>query len=41
MGASYRMHKLLTDITYEWRGPRGYVGLDPHTAPAQIFELQR
>ncbi len=37
---SYRMHELLSDVTYEWRGPRGYVDLDPHRAPAQIFALE-
>jgi starch synthase (maltosyl-transferring) len=39
--APYRMHELLSDVTYEWRGPRGYVDLDPGTAPAQIFALRR
>jgi starch synthase (maltosyl-transferring) len=39
--APYRMHELLSDVTYEWRGPRGYVDLDPATAPAQIFWLER
>ena len=38
--APYRMHELLTDATYEWRGPRGYVELDPRSAPAQIFWLE-
>ena len=37
----YRMHELLSDTTYEWRGPRGYVELDPHRDPAQIFALRR
>jgi hypothetical protein len=35
------MHELLTDVAYEWRGPRGYVKLDPQVAPAQIFALRR
>jgi starch synthase (maltosyl-transferring) len=39
--APYRMHELLSDVTYEWRGPRGYVDLDPLIAPAQIFALER
>jgi starch synthase (maltosyl-transferring) len=39
-GAPYRMRELLTDATYEWRGPRGYVDLDPQVAPAQIFALE-
>jgi len=36
---SYRMHELLTDATYTWRGPGGYVELDPQKEPAQIFHL--
>ncbi|MEX2148173.1 MAG: alpha-1,4-glucan--maltose-1-phosphate maltosyltransferase [Candidatus Rokuibacteriota bacterium] len=39
--ASYRMHELLTDVVYDWRGPRGYVKLDPQAEPAQIFALRR
>jgi len=39
--APYRMHELLTDVRYEWRGPRGYVELDPDVASAQIFSLER
>jgi starch synthase (maltosyl-transferring) len=37
----YRMHELLSDVSYEWRGPRGYVELDPARDPAQIFVLRR
>ncbi len=37
----YRMHELLSDVSYEWRGPRGYVELDPVRDPAQIFVLRR
>jgi starch synthase (maltosyl-transferring) len=37
----YRMHELLSDIAYEWRGPRGYIELDPSHDPAQIFLLRR
>jgi starch synthase (maltosyl-transferring) len=37
----YRMHEALSDVTYEWRGPRGYVELDPGRDPAQIFLLRR
>ena len=36
----YRMHELLTDVTYDWRGARGYVELDPSREPAQIFALR-
>jgi len=39
--ATYRMHELLTDVVYDWRGPRGYVRLDPQAEPAQIFALRR
>jgi starch synthase (maltosyl-transferring) len=35
----YRMRELLTGVTYDWRGPRGYVELDPQQEPAQIFHL--
>ena len=27
------------DATYDWRGSRGYVELDPQNEPAQIFQL--
>jgi hypothetical protein len=37
----YGMHEALSDVTYEWRGPSGYVGLDPSRDPAQIFVLRR
>jgi starch synthase (maltosyl-transferring) len=37
----YGMHELISDRRYEWRGPRGYVELDPNVEPAQIFLLQR
>jgi starch synthase (maltosyl-transferring) len=38
---AYTMHELISDRRYEWRGPRGYVELNPETEPAQIFVLQR
>jgi starch synthase (maltosyl-transferring) len=38
---SYRMHELLSDVTYDWHGPSGFVELDPTRAPAQIFLLRR
>ncbi|HEX3176791.1 MAG TPA: alpha-1,4-glucan--maltose-1-phosphate maltosyltransferase [Methylomirabilota bacterium] len=37
--AAYRMHELITDVTYDWHGRRGYVELDPTREPAQIFAL--
>ena len=38
---TYRMHELVGDQLYEWRGPRGYVELNPEIEPVQIFVLQR
>ncbi len=37
----YRMHEVLSDRWFEWRGPRGYVELEPEVDPAQIFVLHR
>jgi starch synthase (maltosyl-transferring) len=37
----YRMHELLSDRWFEWRGPRGFVELHPEVDPAQIFVLHR
>ncbi|HTO12456.1 MAG TPA: alpha-1,4-glucan--maltose-1-phosphate maltosyltransferase [Candidatus Binatia bacterium] len=37
----YRMHELLSDVAYEWRGPTGFVELDPTRDLAQIFHLRR
>ena len=37
----YRMHELLSDVSYEWRGPHGYVDLEPARDLAQIFHLRR
>jgi len=38
---AYRMHEQFSEATYEWRGPRGYVELDPQRDPAQIFVLEK
>ena len=38
---TYRMHEQFSDMTYEWRGPRGDVELDPQRDPAQIFVLEK
>src|SRR5262249_50530104 len=38
---AYRMHEQFSDVTYEWRGPRGYVELDAQREPAQIFVLEQ
>ena len=37
----YRMREQFSDAAYEWRGPRGYVELDPQREPAQIFVLEK
>jgi starch synthase (maltosyl-transferring) len=37
----YTMHEMLSDQRYAWRGPRGYVVLDPAIDSAQIFVLRR
>jgi len=37
----YRMHEMLSDVAYEWRGPSGFVELDPARDSAQIFHLRR
>ncbi|MBI2161986.1 MAG: DUF3416 domain-containing protein [Candidatus Rokubacteria bacterium] len=37
----YRMHEVLSDRWFEWRGPRGYVELRPETDLAQIFVFHR
>ena len=38
---AYQMHDLLTGARYLWSGPRNFVRLDPHGAPAHIFRLRR
>ncbi|HSP55551.1 MAG TPA: alpha-1,4-glucan--maltose-1-phosphate maltosyltransferase, partial [Dehalococcoidia bacterium] len=37
----YRLHDLLTDAHYTWRGTRNYVSLDPNVMPAHIFVVRR
>ena len=37
----YRMHELLSDRVYEWRGWQGFIKLYPGVDPAQIFRLER
>jgi starch synthase (maltosyl-transferring) len=37
----YQMHDLLSGARYIWYGPRNYVELDPHGAPAHVFRLRR
>ena len=35
----FHVHDLLNGATYEWRGPRNYVALDPKVMPAHVFEV--
>jgi starch synthase (maltosyl-transferring) len=38
---SYQAHELLSGARYQWNGPRNYVEINPHAAPAQIFRFRR
>jgi starch synthase (maltosyl-transferring) len=38
---TYRVHELIGDQWYEWRGARNYVELHPDVEPAQIFVVHR
>ena len=40
-GQAYRVHELVSDRWYDWRGARNYVELHPTVEPAQIFVLHR
>jgi starch synthase (maltosyl-transferring) len=40
-GQPFKVHDLLADATYQWRGPRNYVELDPKKVPAHIFRIHR
>jgi len=37
----YRVHELIGDRWYEWRGARNFVELHPNVEPAQVFVLHR
>ncbi len=37
----YQVHDLLSGARYVWHGPRNYVELNPHSAPAHIFRIHR
>ena len=37
----YEVHDLLAGATYQWRGSRNYVELDPQKIPAHIFQVRR
>lgn len=36
----FKLHDLLSSATYEWRGSRNYVRLDPQTCPAHVFHVE-
>lgn len=37
----FQVHDLLTNARYLWQGPRNYIEVDPHSAPAHIFRIRR
>jgi starch synthase (maltosyl-transferring) len=36
----YVVHDLLTDLRYQWEGPRNFVQLDPDVAPGHVFRIE-
>jgi starch synthase (maltosyl-transferring) len=38
---AYRVHELIGDAHYLWRGESNFVILDPHASPAQVFQIRR
>jgi starch synthase (maltosyl-transferring) len=37
----FQVQDLLTNAYYQWQGPRNYIELNPHSAPAHIFWVRR
>ncbi len=37
----FQVHDLLTNAYYLWQGPRNYIEVNPHSAPAHIFRIRR
>lgn len=37
----FQVQDLLTNAYYAWQGPRNYIEVDPHSAPAHIFRIRR
>ena len=37
---TYFVHDLLTNQTWNWKGPKNYVRLDPQIAPAHLFVVR-
>ncbi|MDE3179508.1 MAG: alpha-1,4-glucan--maltose-1-phosphate maltosyltransferase [Acidobacteriota bacterium] len=38
--STFQVRDLLTDICYQWHGPRNYVRLDPFQLPAHLLQLR-
>jgi starch synthase (maltosyl-transferring) len=37
----FQVQDLLTNAYYRWDGPRNYIEINPHSAPAHIFRVRR
>ena len=37
----FQVQDLLTNAYYLWQGPRNYIEVNPHSAPAHIFRIRR
>lgn len=37
----FQVQELLTNAYYLWQGPRNYIEVNPHSAPAHIFRIRR
>ena len=39
--ATFKVHDLIADVTFEWQGSQAYVRLDPFQEPAHVFRVLR
>ena len=39
--ATFKVHDLISDETYEWQGSQAYIRLDPFNEPAHVFRILR
>jgi starch synthase (maltosyl-transferring) len=39
--ATFKVHDLISDETYEWQGAQAYIRLDPFSEPAHVFRVLR
>jgi starch synthase (maltosyl-transferring) len=37
----FQAHDLITNAHFLWQGPRNFIEINPHSAPAHIFRLRR